>query len=150
MFILGINLSMALQMKPSTARSFVSGKTIAAIVVAKMIIMPCIGILSAIILKNYVWNIPDGTKSLSKLCLHSHYLSFSPIGLTTQGIDGPFYLSLMIVTITPTANTVMVMVELGDGDAKEGMTRIIGWQYAVAPILLSCSVMCVVQVAGLW
>lgn len=56
----------------------------------------------------------------------------------------------MIVTITPTANTVMVMVELSDGEAKEGMARIIGMQYAVAPILLSISVMCVVRVATLW
>jgi hypothetical protein len=65
-------------------------------------------------------------------------------------IDGPFYLVLMIVTITPTANTVMVMVELSDGEAKEGMARIICMQYTVAPVLLSISVMCIVQVATLW
>lgn len=65
-------------------------------------------------------------------------------------IDGPFYLVLMIVTITPTANTVMVMVELSDSEAKEGMARIIGWQYAVAPVLLSITVMIVVQVADRW
>jgi len=56
----------------------------------------------------------------------------------------------MIVMITPTANTVMVMVELSDGDGKEGMARIIGWQYALVPILLSITVMMVVRVAGLW
>jgi predicted permease len=124
MCILGINLSITSQMKPSPS-GYVSGKTITAIIVAKMIIMPCIGILTAIILKNYIWNIPDA-------------------------IDGPFYLVLMIVTITPTANTVMVMVELSDGEAKEGMARIICMQYTVAPVLLSISVMCIVQVATLW
>lgn len=143
-------------MKPSTA-GFVSGKTIAALVIAKMIVMPCIGILSAIILKNYIWNIPDGAYSslstylLLHVSLSPHLNVFYHVRvLTNTAIDGPFYLVLMIVFITPTANTVMVMVELSDGEAKEGMARIIGWQYAVAPILLSVSVMIVTQVAGLW
>lgn len=70
--------------------------------------------------------------------------------LPNVAIDGPFYLVLMIVTITPTANNVMVMVELSDSDAKEGMARIIGWQYAFAPLILSFSVMMIVHVAGLW
>jgi hypothetical protein len=41
-------------------------------------------------------------------------------------------------------------VELSDGEAKEGMARIICMQYTVAPVLLSISVMCIVQVATLW
>ena len=57
----------------------------------------------------------------------------------------------MIVTITPTANNVMVMVELTDGEAtKEGMARMIFVQYMVAPIILSVTVMLVVLVAAMW
>ena len=57
----------------------------------------------------------------------------------------------MIVTITPTANNVMVMVELTDSEAtKEGIARMIFVQYMVAPIILSATVMLVVLVAGMW
>lgn len=125
MAILGINLSLTSQTKKSEAVDVVSRSTIIAIIVGKMIVMPAIGITSALILKNYVWNIPDA-------------------------IDAPFYLVLMMVTITPTANNVMVMVELSGSGAKEGMARIIGWQYACAPILLSITVMLVVRVVVMW
>jgi hypothetical protein len=103
----------------------ISSKTIAAIVIAKMIIMPIIGILTTLVLKNYIWHIPED-------------------------IDAPFYLVLMIVTITPTANNVMVMMEISGSGSKEGMARIIAWQYAVAPVVLSISVMIVVSVVCLW
>jgi predicted permease len=63
MCILGINLSITSQIKPST-KTLVSTKTMAAIVIGKMIVMPFIGILSAIILKNYIWDIPDGMSLL--------------------------------------------------------------------------------------
>lgn len=125
MAILGINLSLTSQTKKSEAVDVVSRSTIIAIIVGKMIVMPAIGITSALILKNYVWNIPDA-------------------------IDAPFYLVLMMVTITPTANNVMVMVELSGSGAKEGMARIIGWQYACAPILFSITVMLVVRVVVMW
>jgi len=75
MCILGVNLSITSQMKPSPS-GVVSGKTIAAVVIAKMVVMPCIGILSAVILKNYIWNIPDG-----KYCLEDA-LSLVPSFLT--------------------------------------------------------------------
>ena len=65
-------------------------------------------------------------------------------------IDGAFYLVLMIVFITPTANNVMVMVELSGSGSKEGMARLIAWQYAVAPVLLSLTVALVVGVASKW
>lgn len=126
MAILGINLSLASQKKKVEEEGGgVSRATIVAIVIGKMVVMPTIGIVSALILKNYIWNIPDD-------------------------IDAPFYLVLMIVTITPTANNVMIMVELSGSGAKEGMARIIGWQYACAPLLLSITVMLVVRVAVLW
>ena len=59
MCILGINLSITSQIKPSM-NTLVSTKTVVAVVIGKMIVMPLIGILSATILKNYIWHIPDG------------------------------------------------------------------------------------------
>jgi hypothetical protein len=52
-------------------------------------------------------------------------------------IDATCYLVMMVVFITPTANNVMVMVELSDSNLKEGMARLIGWQYVVSPFVLS-------------
>lgn len=101
--------------------------TMIAVVVGKMIVMPIIGILTAIILKKYFWNIPDD-------------------------IDGSFYLVLMIVFLTPTANNVMVMVELsGSGaSAKEGIARVIALQYAVAPVILSVTMTIAIGIASNW
>lgn len=65
-------------------------------------------------------------------------------------IDGAFYLVLMIVFITPTANNVMVMVELSGSDTKEGIAQVIALQYAVAPIMLSLTMSLVVGVADSW
>jgi len=69
---------------------------------------------------------------------------------TTQDIDASFYLVAMIVFITPTANNVMVMVELSGSGSKEGIARVIAWQYAAAPVLLSLSMTAVVGVASQW
>ena len=41
----------------------------------------------------------------------------------------------------------MVMVELSGSGSKEGIARVIGWQYAVAPLLLSLSVTATVAMA---
>ena len=54
---------------------------------------------------------------------------------------------LTSVFITPTANNVMVMVELSGSGTKEGIARVIGWQYAVAPLLLSLSVTATIAMA---
>jgi len=124
MAILGINLSRA-SVSKSTSTNMMSSRTMAATVVGKMVIMPIIGILLAIALKNYFWHVPDD-------------------------IDGAFYLVLMIVFITPTANNIMVMVELSGSGSQEGMARLVAWQYAVAPILLSISVAFAVSVAARW
>lgn len=121
MTILGINLSRAYVSK-STSKDIMSTQTMVATIVGKMVIMPVIGILLAIVLKNYLWHVPET-------------------------IDGPFYLVLMIVFITPTANNVMIMVELSGSGSQEGMARLVAWQYAVAPILLSISVAVAVSVA---
>jgi predicted Na+-dependent transporter len=102
-----------------------SNKTMIWIVIGKMIIMPLIGIVSALILRTYFWHIPDD-------------------------IDGAFYLVLMIVFITPTANNVMVMVELSGSNTKEGIARVIALQYAVAPLILSLTMTAVIGLASNW
>ncbi len=84
MMILGINLSKTIQTKPNP-KDVLSAKSTFAVIFAKMVVMPIIGILSVLFLKHFVWNIPDD-------------------------IDDAFYLVLMIVFITPTANNVMVSV----------------------------------------
>merc|ERR1712157_593960 len=116
MLILGCNLSASsLATQSSDGKSkLLSNQTMIAIVVGKMIVMPIIGVISCFFLK----------------CLY-------PLSKT---IDEAFYLVCMIVFITPTANNVMVMVELSGSGTKEGIARVIGWQYAVAPVLLSLSV----------
>ena len=123
MIILGVTLAQShLSSAPKSA--LMSSKTMAAIVIGKLVVMPSIGVLSAVICKNYLWNIPDD-------------------------IDASFYLVLMIVFITPTANNVMVMVELSGG-AKEGIARVIAWQYAASPIILSLTMSAAVGVASQW
>mmetsp|Transcript_34428 Transcript_34428/g.82985 ORF Transcript_34428/g.82985 Transcript_34428/m.82985 type:complete len:87 (-) Transcript_34428:80-340(-) len=57
-----------------------------------------------------------------------------------QEIASSFYLVLIVVFLCPTANNVMVMVELSGSGSKEGMARIIAFQYMVAPIVLSLTV----------
>jgi hypothetical protein len=57
---------------------------------------------------------------------------------------------VLIVFLTPTANNVMVMVELSGSGSKQGLSRIIFWQYAVAPILLSLSMTIAVGMADKW
>mmetsp|Transcript_2366 Transcript_2366/g.4843 ORF Transcript_2366/g.4843 Transcript_2366/m.4843 type:complete len:776 (+) Transcript_2366:229-2556(+) len=89
--------------------------TMVGIVIGKMIVMPIVGFLSVWILQTFVLDIPDS-------------------------IDAPFYLVLLIVFLTPTANNVMVMVELSGSNTKEGIANVIALQYAVAPIILSCTV----------
>lgn len=123
MMILGVTLSQShLSSGPKSA--LMSSKTMAAIVAGKLIVMPVIGVASALVCQRYIFNIP-------------------------HDIDASFYLVLMIVFITPTANNVMVMVELSGG-AKEGIARVIAWQYAASPLILSLTMSVVVGVASQW
>ena len=69
---------------------------------------------------------------------------------STLDIAGSFYLVMMIVFLTPTANNVMVMVELSGSGVKEGMAQVIAWQYLVAPVLLSLSMTLAVGMASRW
>lgn len=122
MMILGINLSKTIQ-SSATPGETLSSKTTFAVIVAKMVVMPIIGVSSVLFLKYHVWNIPDE-------------------------IDDAFYLVLMMVFITPTANNVMIMAELGNKVSKEGISRLIGWQYLFAPVLLSINVSIVVYLVS--
>jgi len=122
MAILGFNLSQAASQ--SHDNHVVSSSTIAAVVIGKLMVLPCIGVASARVLQQ-VWPVP-----------HEIYT--------------PFYLVLMIEFLPPTANNVMVLVDLtssNKGRMKEAMARMIGFQYLVAPVLLSLWVMVVVRVA---
>jgi auxin efflux carrier family protein len=131
MMILGCNLSSSASFwksrpAPSKAQpGFLSMRSMVGVVIGKMIVIPFIGILSAWILKTYFWNIP-------------------------KEIEGAFYLVLMIVFLTPTANNVMVMVELSGSGAKEGMANVIALQYLVAPIILSCTMTIAIGVTSGW
>jgi predicted permease len=125
MMILGANLSVSFQAGFTGKNEYMTNKTMLAIVVGKMLVLPVIGVLSAIFFDKFIWDIPDSIKS-------------------------SFYLVAMIVFITPTANNVMVMVELSGSGAKEGIAQVIAWQYAVAPLLLSVTMTVAVGVASSW
>lgn len=127
MMILGINLSSTFQKKANTRNSSdeieFSNRTMIAVVIGKMLLMPIIGILSTWFLEHNYTPFPDE-------------------------IDATCYLVMMIVFITPTANNVMIMVELSGSSSKEGMARLIGWQYAVSPFVLSLVLSVVVSLAS--
>lgn len=131
MMILGCNLSSSVSfcgsrnVSSKTASGMLSLVTMMGVVVGKMIIIPFIGILSAWTLKTYFWDVP-------------------------KEIEGAFYLVLMIVFLTPTANNVMVMVELSGSAAKEGMANVIALQYLVAPIILSYTMTIAIGIANGW
>jgi predicted permease len=80
MMILGSNVSASLGNKSAqVSTEMFSTATMLAIVLGKMVVMPMIGVVSACVLQYYILDIPDA-------------------------IEGSFYLVLMIVFITPTAN----------------------------------------------
>mmetsp|Transcript_10630 Transcript_10630/g.23199 ORF Transcript_10630/g.23199 Transcript_10630/m.23199 type:complete len:638 (-) Transcript_10630:266-2179(-) len=134
MTILGINLSSTFQKKKfkksgdknddrvNEKNNMLPSQTMFAVVIAKMIVMPIIGILSTWFLQKYCIDLP-------------------------HEIDSTCYLVMMIVFITPTANNVMVMVELSGSSSKEGIARLIGWQYIVSPLVLSIVLSAVVSTA---
>jgi predicted permease len=130
MIILGCNLSASYNNSRmvddgDTRKTMLfSRSTSMAIVAGKMIIMPIIGFVSVYLTRRYYWDarIPDD-------------------------IDGGVYLVAMIVFLTPTANNVMVMVELSGSGSKQAMARSIAWQYALAPVVLSITMTVAVSMA---
>lgn len=133
MLILGCNLSASYKsfMEARKQRNGkvcpFSRKTIFGIVFAKMVVMPIIGICTVWVLKNYVLHIPSE-------------------------IAGAFYLVLMIVFLTPTANNVMIMIELGDcgKEVLEGVASVIFVQYAVCPVFLTITMTIAIGIASDW
>lgn len=128
MTILGINLSSTFKKKSKEENEkdkakLLPNRTMLAVVFGKMVVMPILGILSTWFLQRYYVDFPDA-------------------------IDATCYLVMMIVFITPTANNVMVMVELSGSSSKEGMARVIGYQYVVAPVILSVVLAVVVSLAS--
>ena len=108
MMILGANLSSAYQKGFSTREWTLERNTMIGILVGKMLVVPVFGILLVWFLKTFCWSVPED-------------------------IDASFYLVLMIVFLCPTANNVMVMVELsGSSSLKEGMAQVVALQYVVA------------------
>lgn len=125
MIILGINLSNTFDGSSMNKSQLLSTNATISIVLGKMVIMPLIGICSTCLLNYYLLDIPEG-------------------------IDGPLYLVMMIVFITPTANNVMVMLELTNSVSKEGLARLIAWQYLLAPLLLSINLAVIVSLVSTW
>ena len=146
MLILGCNLSASLQqtnfswswkkkkndydaavqdVESGNRTDLMSTSTMVGIVIGKMVVLPFVGIFTAWILRKYVWDIPSD-------------------------IAGSFYLVLMIVFLCPTANNVMVMVELSGSGVKEGIAQVIALQYAVAPLVLSITMTVAIGVASGW
>lgn len=83
------------------------------VVVCKMVLMPCVGICETLLLRKMI-TIDDA-------------------------VDASFYLVVLIVTATPTANSIAVMAEFG-GQDKEALATCIFTQYLFAPVLLAASI----------
>jgi len=141
MIILGANLASGLKVPSCLARktgnllaegegsaatsgegeaSAFASADIFAIVVAKLIILPCVGCASAFLLR--------------------------PILSIPETVDASFFLVIMIVFCCPTANTMVVMCELS-GVNKEAVSGAIFIQYLVAPVILTLSITVCVSIA---
>jgi predicted permease len=136
MMILGCNLSASFSARETLEETsnnasriepvkLLSVRTMIGVVLGKLVVHPLIGILSVVLLRQYVWHIP-------------------------KEIERSFYLTLQIVFLTPTANNVMVMVELSSSPYKEGVARVIALQYAVAPLISSITMMIATGIASRW
>ena len=97
------------------------------IVFGRMVFMPGVGIAVAYFMANF--------------------LSPPLIDDPSQRWVGQFFLASMVVTCTPTANNLMVMVHLAGGN-RAGMSTAIFLQYMFAPILLTCSITAFTLVIG--
>ena len=121
MFLLGANLASSFQRGWRTVVRVVPLRVNLAVLLAKMVAMPLFGLLTALMLKTFV-SVDGGA-----------------------GNDS-FFLVVMIVTCTPTANSMLVMAEVA-GQNKESLAACIFTQYLAAPLLLAVSVSVIVAVA---
>lgn len=130
MMILGCNLSASYSSKmvdpgmSKTGSPLLPMNTTVGIVLGKMVVMPMIAFLLTTLMRSIL--------------------------TISDDIQGAFYLVVMIVFLCPTANNVMVMVELSGSGAKQGIARVIALQYAVAPIILSCTMTIAIGMASNW
>eukprot|EP00669_Euglena_mutabilis_P007849 TRINITY_DN3042_c0_g1_i2.p3 TRINITY_DN3042_c0_g1~~TRINITY_DN3042_c0_g1_i2.p3 ORF type:complete len:126 (-),score=49.10 TRINITY_DN3042_c0_g1_i2:193-570(-) len=113
MLILGASLAQGARW------SAVRWQTNLLIAVAKLVLMPAVGIATVYLMRAIL---PDGTVSPA-LCLVT-----------------------LMVTATPTANNVLVMVKVAGEDA-DAMSTCIFTQYALSPIFLTASVALFVYIA---
>lgn len=97
------------------------------IVVAKMLVMPTFAV---------------GLMVLVDRTLGDGGGSFLPLN---DPYDEVFYLAAAAVTATPTANNMMVMIEVAGGD-KAAMATAIFSQYMLAPALLTVSITAIIRV----
>lgn len=111
LLLLGASLSNG----PASIRKSSSARTLSAIVVAKLIVMPLVA---------------------TGLCLAIKPLLPKP---PQPEFDTAFWLVALIVSATPTANNVLVIVEVAGGDG-EAMSAMIAAQYLCAPLLLTLTV----------
>ncbi|GMH87025.1 hypothetical protein TrVE_jg13488 [Triparma verrucosa] len=130
MFILGSSLYFSARGTGSSGSSGSSVReeeklplrTMFGIILGKLVIMPAIVVGTAMLLRYHILSIPED-------------------------IDASFYLVVMLVMATPTANNVMVMAELG-GQSKEAMAMSIFSQYICAPVVLTASISVIVTIAS--
>ena len=83
------------------------------IILGKLVIMPAIGVGTAMLLRYHILSIPED-------------------------IDASFYLVVMLVMATPTANNVMVMAELGGQVRSSDINPISTQLNSPTPVLISC------------
>ena len=121
MFLLGANLATSAKRGWRAAARVVPLRVNLGILLAKMVLMPAFGLLTATVLSQFV-SMDNGTG------------------------DDSFFLVVMIVTCTPTANSMMVMAEVA-GQNKEALAACIFTQYLAAPVLLAISVSIIVSTA---
>eukprot|EP00300_Choanocystis_sp_HF-7_P042272 c9032_g1_i1.p2 GENE.c9032_g1_i1~~c9032_g1_i1.p2 ORF type:complete len:155 (-),score=40.95 c9032_g1_i1:324-788(-) len=102
MIILGCNLA------TNASWSAVPWTTNILIAIAKLLIMPIVGIISALILRSIFHNT----------------------------MSAMFYLVVMVVTATPTANNIVVMAQVA-GEDVSALATVIVTQYIFAPLTLT-------------
>jgi len=113
LILLGASLSKG----PASVRAASNGRTLAAIVVAKLLVMPLCAVLFCLAVNSAGVLTPPA---------HKEY-------------ETAFWLVALVVSATPTANNVLVIVEVAGGDS-EAMSAMIAGQYLCAPVLLTLTV----------
>ena len=141
------------QVQSKQGRGWVSYATIWAVVIGKLIVMPLLGF----------WIVPMVSMMASASVVsnenNNNNNSEDDMMRRMEPLPATALLVMMMVFLTPTSNTVMVMVDLvqggsgssshsTDGGVKEEMARIMAWEYVFAPFLLSGTVALAVRMAA--